>query len=267
MARIKIQLKGAFSDDHHVRLSDFIIQLNALQLALVNTESIISGSNKPSLYYRIIDLTHSSPSTVLLEAKPYQQVGDLSTEVVDKFFIGLRQIQETGQISDEFDRPVLESYKALGVTLRKNITEIKLSNGRYQIEITRQLEARIDNILGSETIVEGSIEGMLEAINIHNQANKFQIFPSVGPTKVACHFPDGMLREAIAAINRYVHVIGQVKYQSRGFFPHEVEVAEMKVYPEEHELPTLGGLRGIAPGVTGELDSVAFIRSIRDAPG
>jgi hypothetical protein len=265
MARIKVQLKGSFSDDQHVRLSEFITQLQALQVALTNTESIISGGKRSSLYYRIVDLSHASPSTVIVEAKPYPQAPDLSVDVVDKFFSGIKQIQETGQITEEFDRPTLESYKGLSATLRKNITEIKLSNGTYQIEITRQLEARIDNILGSEIIVEGSIEGMLEAINIHNKANKFHIFPSVGPTKVVCHFPDAMLSDAIGAINRYVRVAGQVKYQMRGFFPHEVEVAAMEVYPEEHELPTLGSLRGIAPDATGRLDSVAFVRSLRNA--
>jgi hypothetical protein len=265
MARITVQLKGSLSDDYHVRLSEFLTQLNALQQALANTETVISGSPKPSLYYRIIDLTHSSPSTVIVEAKSYNPDNDLSTDVVNKFFGGLRQIQETGQISDDFDRPTLEAYKGLSATLRKHITEIKLSNGENQFEITRRLEARIDHILGDEIIVEGSIEGMLEAINLHNNANKFHLFPSVGPQKVACHFPDALQPEAIAAIKRYVFVSGQVKYQRRGFFPHEVEVSTMEVYPQESDLPTLGSLRGIAPNATGKLDSVAFIRSLRNA--
>jgi hypothetical protein len=106
---------------------------------------------------------------------------------------------------------------------------------------------------------------MLEAINVHNRVNKFHIFPSIGPVKVACHFPDEMLADAISAINRYVFVSGQVKYHKRQFFPHAVEVVEMKVYPEERELPTLESLRGIAPDATGELDSVTFVRRIRNA--
>ena len=39
----------------------------------------------------------------------------------------------------------------------------------------------------------------------------------------------------------------------------------MKVHPYESDLPSLVSLRGLAPNATGKLDSVDFIRSIRDA--
>jgi hypothetical protein len=260
-----MQLKGALRDGEHVRLGEFLTQLRALQLALASTERIISGEEKPATYYKVVNLTHSSPATVELEATPYKRANDIGEHVIKKFFYGLSRIQETGQISDEYDRIVLESYKGLGQMLHKNLSEVKLSTSGYDIQITSQFEARIDLLLGTDVLRDGSIEGMLEAIYLHNKANKFYIFPTVGPSKVVCHFSDDMMSGAIAAINRYVRVSGQLKFKERGFFPHEVEVEEMKVHPYESDLPTLVSLRGLAPNATGKLDSVDFIRSIRDA--
>lgn len=262
-----MQLRGAASDGEHVRLGEFLSQLRALQVALVSTERIISRDEKPCTYYKVVDLSHSSPATVVLEATPYKRAANLSEEVVKKFFIGLKQIHETGLVSDEYDRSTLETYKGLTETLRRNVTEIRLSTANYQIAITSEFAARIEHLLGSEVMREGSIDGMLEAIYLHNKANKFYIFPSAGPSKVVCHFPDEKMQDAIGAINRYVCVTGRMKFKERGFFPHEVEVAEMKVHPHESELPTLGSLQGLAPDATGQMDSVTFVRSVRNAQG
>lgn len=265
-SRVRLQLRGKHEDGEHVRLADFITQLSALRLALINTERLISHRDRPTLYYRVVDLSHASPATVVLEATPFRHVNvDLSHEVTSKFFSGLHQIQETGEISPEFDRPILESYKALCSTLYRNTPGITLTNGQYRVEITPQLAARLEILLGTDSMEEGAVDGHLEAINLHNQANKFYIFPSAYPAKIVCHFTEAMTADAIAAIKRYVRVTGRVKYKKRSFFPQEIEVATMEVHSPASELPTLGSLRGIAPDATPkDLDSVSFIRSLRN---
>ena len=261
--RITIQLRGSANDEQHVRFAEFITELHALHTALMNAESIVARSSRSSLYFRVIDLTHASRASVVLEAIPRRSEHDLTADVVKTFFDGLRQIQESGQVSENFDRSILESYKALCAGLHKNVTEIRFSGDEYDIKIDWQLESRIDRLLGGDAIREGSMEGMLEAINLHNNANKFNLFPSAGPSKVVCHFHESMISDAINAIARYVYVAGQVKFKTREFFPHEIEVASMEVYPPEHELPTLASLRGVAPNATGDVDAVAFIRAVR----
>lgn len=263
---VKMQLRGAASDGEHVRLGEFLVQLRALQLALIRTEQMISDEDRPSTYYRITDLSHSSPATVVLEAAPYRRERpvDVGEQVIKKFFVGLKQISEIGLVSEDYDRTTLEIYQKLSQTLQRNITEIKLSTPGYQISITPEFAARIEHLLGSDVVREGAIDGMLEAIYLHNKVNKFYIFPSVGPAKVTCHFPEEMMRKAIGAINRYVRVAGQMKVKERGFFPHEIEVAEMTVHPRSEEVPTLSSLRGLAPNATGKTDSVTFVRSMRN---
>ena len=97
--------------------------------------------------------------------------------------------------------------------------------------------------------------------------NKFYIYPSLGPKKVVCHFPEAMVLDAIKAIQHHVEVTGNLKFKHRDFFPHEVEVENLRVFPPVNELPSLMSLRGIAPNATDDLDSVAFVRKRRNAVG
>ena len=126
---------------------------------------------------------------------------------------------------------------------------------------------KIDRLLGPENIQAGSISGKLDAINVHNRTNKFYLYPALGPKKVMCHFPEAMVDEAIAAIQRHIEVSGTFKYKRRDFFPYEIEVEKLRVFPRIDELPSFMSLRGLAPNATGDLDSVAFVRERRNAVG
>ena len=267
--RIKLQLTGANSDGHHVRFSDFLIQFTALKLAFSNIERIISGNERATVYFRIIDLSHHSPAAVTLEAQaPASEVSnDLSLGVVNKFFDGLRRIRDDQDVPKEYDRQTLESLRGLGATLRKHVTHIQISNDEVEIEYTPEMTRKIDRLLGPENIQAGSISGKLDAINVHNSANKFCLYPALGPKKVMCHFPEAMVDEAIAAIQRNIEVSGTFKYKRRDFFPYEIEVEKLRVFPRIDELPSFMSLRGLAPNATGDLDSVAFVRERRNAVG
>lgn len=265
---IKVRLTGSSQDERHVRFSDFLVQFHALKVAFANVERIISSNERSSVYFRIVALSHNSPATVTLEAhdsETIDAVQDLSATVVTKFFSGLKQIQDNIDLPKEYDRATLESFKGLGATLRKHITHIHFSNDEIEIDYTSDLVRSIDRLLGPVATQAGSISGKLDAINIHNNVNKFYLYPAVGPKKVMCHFPESMLGDAIAAIQRHIEVTGTFKYKRRDFFPYEVEVDRLMVFPPVSELPSLMSMRGIAPNSTGDLDSVAFVRERRNA--
>lgn len=46
-------------------------------------------------------------------------------------------------------------------------------------------------------------------------------------------------------------------------FPKLVQVKSLEIHPCDDELPSLAGLRGLAPGSTGDLSAVDFVRSLR----
>ena len=265
---ISVRLKGTREDGEHVRLSDFINQLHSLSDALTQADHLVTGSEKRSLYFRVVDLKHSSPATVVLEPVPLL-LGepDRSVAVVSKFFSSIRQIQESQDVPLGIGRPLLEALRGLAAGLRKNIRELVISTDDQSVEIDRMLEAKIAKILETEEIAEGSISGVLETINVHNKANKFVIYPSVGPRKITCHFPDVLIGQAVVSITKYIRVTGKFFYLKGDSFPHAVEVSGIQMLADSESLPSLGELRGIAPEATGDMDSVTFIRKIRNAAG
>jgi hypothetical protein len=265
--KITIRLKGSREDNEHVRLSDFVSHLQFLSAALSETDHLLTGVDKKSVYFRVVDLKHSSPATVVLEPVPIPGEVDHSAAIISKFFSSLEKIQESQDVPPGIGRPLLEAFRNLSIGLRKNIRELVISSDDQSVEIDRLLEAKISKILETEEISEGSISGVLETINVHNKANKFVIYPSVGPRKITCHFSETLIGQAVTAITKYIRVTGKFFYLKGEPFPHAVEVSDIQLLPSPENLPSLSELRGVAPNATGDIDSVTFIRKIRNAAG
>jgi hypothetical protein len=72
-----------------------------------------------------------------------------------------------------------------------------------------------------------------------------------------------MLPQIRQAIKRNVTVRGSTHYCADQPFPKLVYATSLEIPPCDDESPSLGGLRGLAPGSTGELSAVDFVRSLR----
>lgn len=260
---IRMYMKGATWDDNYVRLNEFTTQLEVLKNILRHIDRLVTNGGEPSVYYRIVDLSHSSPATVTIEARSVRPEDDLADKVVNKFFVGLKTIVETSEIPLGFDHLALEQYKGLCANLKKNMSEITIVNSKYSIRITEQLARHIDEVIGVDIIEEGTLDGKLETVNVHNR-NVFYIYPVIGPKKVACTFPEIKFDDVKKAIRCYVNIKGKLRYKKRESFPYAIDVIDFEIYPPEEELPTLEDLRGIAPNATGNVDSVAFVRALRN---
>jgi hypothetical protein len=262
--RITIRLHGAVEDDGHIRLTEFIKQLEAVKAALKQTERLITKSEERSLYYKIVDLSHSSPATIVIEATPLDQNVEVkvAAETVTKFFSNLRQVKR-GRVPSNIDLPALLAYRNLGSMLEQHVSEVDIINSEQSISIDEVFKSKVTEIIGPDERVEGSMSGTLEWLNLHN-TNRFHIYPTIGPKKVDCDFPPPLRDKVIAAIARYVLVIGELRYKKLSNFPYAIDVRDIEVLPPEDELPTLYDLRGIAPDATGNMTSAEFIRSIRD---
>jgi hypothetical protein len=263
--RITIQLQGSDDDGGHLRLTDLIQQLEAIRTALKHTERLVTGTETRALYYRVIDLSHNSPATVVLEAvltNP-QLRANIASRTVNSFFRNLRQINDKGRVPSRVDVPTLESYQALGSGLNKNVRHIKLTNDHASIEINEPFQEKVAEIIGPDEIIEGSLTGMLEWLNIHNNINVFHIYPITGPRKVSCHFTKEWRETVIRGIDKNVTVYGQLRYKMRDNFPYAINVSDIEIHPDESDLPTLASLRGMTVNQTG-LSAADFIRSLRD---
>ena len=265
--KIKVRLRGTEKDSEHVRLSEFIKQLESVRVALKHTEHLVSHSNESAINYLVTDLTHSSPATVSIEAYPKSESDvDMSEAVISKFTNGIRSLVIEKKAPADFDRQTLEAFKGITKGLSKHIAELTIIDGFDEIPVSNEINYVIEHAIGPDILAEGSIKGSLEAINVHSKTS-FNIYPDIGSKRVQCNFPQSMFDEVKSALRQYVVISGMMKLKSLDPFPYEMDVKAIEICPSEETLPTLWDLRGAAPNGFGNNDSVEFVRAVRDAEG
>jgi hypothetical protein len=159
---------------------------------------------------------------------------------------------------------LLEDIRALARPVGKTVKNTTLLFNGHTFDLSPKVQNEVDKALAVDDECEGSIEGMLEQINIHDGANTFHIYPSIGPRKLTCNFPSKLYDEAVSAVGRRVEVTGTLRYRFGASKPHQIVVSQIEIFPPDSELPSWDDLRGRAPGATDELSSEAFVRELRN---
>jgi hypothetical protein len=261
--RIILVLEGTEQDEGHVRLDVFLSELQKLRSSLSKVdESLLDGTRNTD--FAVVGLSHSSPATVELEARRIPGRRDVRSQL-SRYMTTLMRGIETGKIPTGIDSSLLADLKGLAAPVGVLLKSATVSIGEGVFDLSGSFVRHIDEHIASQETCIGTIEGMLEKINVHSDANMFTIFPDVGPKRVACHFPPELMEVAVSSIKRRVAVTGTMRYQKHEAFPYHVEVSHIKAYPPEAQLPSLEQLRGLAPEATGDKSSEQFIGELRDA--
>ena len=262
-SKFKITMRGDGAGDS-LRLSDLIDQLNALKQTLNQIDLAVSGQKTPSLYYRIVNITMNSPATFEVEAVAKAPGPSYGRRVVSKLDRDLRKVIE-GKRPKDAGLDLMESYRALVLPMRRNVSEVSLQfDDAKPMELPRNLDVKVDDILGPDQVEEGSVVGSLDVIDVHGQRNFFKIYPIVGPSSIKCQFPSGMLANAVLGIKHFVRISGQLHYKKAEKFPHLIKVSSIDVLPERSDAPPLSSLRGIAVGAYGGLNSSEYVDKVRN---
>ncbi|HEX5759243.1 MAG TPA: hypothetical protein VF121_08615 [Thermoanaerobaculia bacterium] len=258
--RLRLVLEGWASEDGHVRLEDFIRELTSLRAALVELDRSLAGSRESSAYYPIVGLSHGSPSIVEVEERtipagvpPRGTIPALSSML---------------QAIDRPDAAALEAGVLIHVAemarpVGKSLAAVRLASNGFAFNITQGVRKRVEELLEPGETYSGWLHGMLEAINVHDGANVFRLYPDIGPPKVSCHFPTELLDDAIRSVSKFVEVRGVLERRKLARFPHRMEVVSISILPDESELPKLFDLLGIDKGLTGGLRTEEFIARLR----
>ena len=138
--RIAVQIRATPSDDGDVRFGGFLEQLNAVRKALSETERIVTqGEDTQAVDFKVVDLRHSNPALVVLEAIPGTGTPETAEAITDTFFQGLIQIA-VGKAPPEFDYYALDAFKELTglVGEDRDIAELVFShNGGEEVRIAK----------------------------------------------------------------------------------------------------------------------------------
>lgn len=265
--RFKITVKGD-EVDGSIRLTDLVDQLNALRATLNQVDAALSGQKSPTLYYRVTSITMNSPATFVVEAvsraRPNRNTAAQGRRVVAKLHKDLQTVID-GKRPKEADLELLESYGALARPMRHNLAQVSLVFDEGSMELPRNLELRVDEILGPDQIELGAIVGSLDVIDVHRKPYLFKVYPVVGPSSIKCQFPEQMLREALAGVKKPVRISGELHFKRTEKFPHLIKVSRIEVLPERStDKNSLLALRGIAVGALRGMSSTEYIDRARN---
>lgn len=157
---------------------------------------------------------------------------------------GLSQLEERPERPEHFNDKALEFAKGLANFTKR--LPISVRNGAAGVNVTQQLSVNAEKVLGAPRITIGTIEGRLEALNLHGSSKDFSIYP-VGGKGIRCLFGSrlDLERDIVPAISKRVAARGRIKTRPNGE-RLSVEVDELKIVGEA---PTpaddvLGILRG-----------------------
>lgn len=258
---LTITMEGSEQDGGHVRLNEFVEELEALKAAFKNTERLITGSEN-SLIYKIVDVSHNSPLRVKIGAVPKKaEYSGAPKRVFRTFATSLRIIQQRKRLPHRFDRRTAEAYAKLSEPLKKNMSRLFVTEQQKKdLRIGRDLDETIGRLLSDVHREQGSILGMLEHMNVHN-SNRFTIYPTIGPKSVSCTFPARIRQKVLDSAGKYVRVSGWALYDRNENFPRALQVTDIERF---ESFSKLSDIRGIAPDATGGEAPEDFVRDLRD---
>lgn len=196
-------------------------------------------------------LSMSSP--LLVEVRPATSQPEVSpgvlNDLAENVIGGLEQVQASAQRPKYFSDAALEKAKSLAEQTAVAGTHVRIrggsAGGQPWVNLTTQFVANVDQILGTTTTAIGTVEGRLEAFNVHGTTRYFNVYDDLTGERIRCEFGHRIPVAAIgAAAERRVAVDGEIFYREAGEIVR-VKAMSLEVFREEEDLPTADEVKGI----------------------
>jgi len=227
---------------------------------LSELDSAISHKRTGSLRWVIGALKYQSPAVVTLRAVPLSEEVDVSAEVAQSYVNGLKELQEGNSLPPVFSEAALNASKRLG-RIHEGIKAIKIKYKKDMIQISERLAVNVDELVSRTYDSVGSIEGTLEMVTIHSQ-RYFRVYEPVHGRGVVCYFPAELLETVKASLGGRVVVSGRLRSDRLGK-PESITVTDLRILPQEEELPRPSTLRGLVKGMTAGEKAEEYLRKLR----
>ncbi|HEY5315889.1 MAG TPA: hypothetical protein VIK18_25390 [Pirellulales bacterium] len=255
-AKTQLTFRIVGKDDGLVEFDDFVVFCDAIQKCLRAVEETAVG-HSGRVRYRVVDLQCSS-AVIKIEPRAKRD-GDAGRRTVERFRETVDALNR-GHVDPRMQPDALETFRSLADPLKRHASRVIIG----RTTLTEKYVTTISRVLDEVTSCEGSVSGLLERINVHNEKNEFVVYPPVANRQVPCIFHDELLPEVRRAIKRNVTVFGTVFYRPGGTLPSRVHVRSIDIHPSDDELPDLHAVRELGAWDTGGLTSVEFLRALRD---
>lgn len=129
--------------------------------------------------------------------------------------------------------------------------------------IDASIEEKVDRILRRGYYMLGSIEGQLDAINLHG-ATTVTIWDRVTGQPVRCYFDRDNKEQMKGLLERTVLIAGRIRYYANGQLQSITEITDLRDLTPSGERPDVR-FGSIPDYLTGGQDSVDYVRGLREA--
>lgn len=223
-------------------------------------ETSISQRRRAGLRWTIRSLRFGSPATLTMQALPPATGRDLGSEVVRHYLDGLDLLARGVELPAHFTESALEDAKRLARLTQDNAREIVIRADDKAVKITQRIAANVDDLVHRSYVSEGSIEGVMEMITLHEHVY-FRVYDAINGWGVPCYFNQETVDDIRIGLGRRVSVRGRLRSDRLGK-PMSLQVAEVRLLGDQ-DLPKPSDIRGIARGMTQGQKSEDYLRELR----
>jgi len=193
--------------------------------------------------WRIERLSLASP--LVVASRPVSEDKDLTQSNLRSLsgFVtnGLKQIQREAVRPPHFTDQALEKTRDIIEMIRKTEGTLAVDSTRLDEHVV----TNVNEVLGAVVTGIGSVEGRLEAFNVHGNNRYFNVYDSLTGARVRCDFGHRIpAYEVGAAAERRVVVHGEIRYREDGQIVNVV-AHTLEVLPDEGDLPSANDVLGI----------------------
>ena len=168
-------------------------------------------------------------------------------ELVATLAEGIALLDRTAERPEYFTDKALEQARALA-NLASSELPIKVRNGKAEVSVTKRIAANVDEVLGVPDVSYGTVEGLLEALNIHGTNKAFGVYDPLTGKKVECKLTGKVTVEDLGpAVSKRVAVRGPILSRSTGE-RISVQADELEIFLPEGDLPSPDDVLGILKG-------------------
>ena len=231
-------------DHPELPLSQLVNVAEDFLLLLREVSADVAGPG--AVRWVVADVSRSSP--VRLSVRPVAARDDIrpgDLQLVNSTITrGIALIQSRAERPPHFDDRALEKAKSLARRVGTDLSLVRVGGSEEPTSLTAQLIANVDSVLGQFVTSRGTIEGWLEAVNVHD-VRYFSVYDALTGQRVRCNFGTRISAEDVGrAMERRVAVFGEIKYRPDGSIV-DMKAESLEIFSRPTDLPSAEDVRGI----------------------
>ncbi len=212
----------------------------------------VAEEHRDPVRWVISDVHHSNLVLELTPQRTRDNVPpDLPDRIADAIVSGMAVIEERAERPPFFSDAALERAKELANPVGDEVRAVRIRRRGVQegerVTLTKRLAANVDEIIGAPIETFGTVEGRLEGLMTHGRRT-FYVWDAPTNRRVECQFGNRVeLGEILSAYGKRVAARGLIRRRKTGE-KVSVEVAELRVFPSEDDLPSVDDVQAIMRG-------------------